>query len=282
MTPLKTLLWVVGTLTVVVLAGGAYFLFSSPDDAPSMTMNDDMPRYRAGSLEIGVKTDPDTPRVGDNRLIVDVRDSNGAPVSIKVEAYAEMPAMGAMPAMRAPADLKETAPGRYEGSINLSMRGEWPLTMSLEADGQPLRLQFDLATDRAEMPIASGGTLIGAANQDRMNAEDSGMPRYRVGDLEIALDIDPGTARVGDNKIMIEVRDGEGQPVEDIDIEAFAQMPAMGAMQAMRAPADLKATGPGRYEGSMNLSMRGEWPLTVKISDPIRGDKRLQFDLATD
>ena len=282
MTPLKTPLWVVGTLAVVVLAGGAYFLLSSQDDAPSMTMNDDMPRYRAGSLEIGVKTDPGTPRVGNNRLIVDVRDSNGAPVSIKIEAYAEMPAMGAMPAMRAPADLKETAPGHYEGSMNLSMRGEWPLTMSLEADGQPLRLQFDLATDRAEMPIASGGTLIGAANQDRLNAEDSGMPRYRVGDLEIALDIDPGTARVGDNKIMIEVRDGEGQPVEDIDIEAFAQMPAMGAMQAMRAPADLKATGPGRYEGSMNLSMRGEWPLTVKISDPIRGDKRLQFDLATD
>ena len=56
----------------------------------------------------------------------------------------------------------------------------------------------------------------------------------------------------------------------------------MGAMPAMRAPADLKKTGPGQYEGSMNLSMRGEWPLTVEINDPVRGDKRLQFDLATD
>lgn len=32
----------------------------------------------------------------------------------------------------------------------------------------------------------------------------------------------------------------------------------------------------------MNLSMRGEWPLTVAIKDPQHGDKRLQFDLATD
>jgi Cu(I)/Ag(I) efflux system membrane fusion protein len=56
----------------------------------------------------------------------------------------------------------------------------------------------------------------------------------------------------------------------------------MGAMPAMRAPADLEKVSPGRYEGSMDLSMRGEWPLTVEIKDPQRGDKRLQFDLATD
>ncbi|HEC03013.1 MAG TPA: efflux RND transporter periplasmic adaptor subunit [Phycisphaerales bacterium] len=171
MTSLKALLWVVGTLTVVVLAGAAYFLFSSPAGAPSITMNDDMPRYRAGSVEIGVKTDPGTPRVGDNRLIVDVRDSNGAPVSTKIEAYAEMPAMGAMQAMRAPADLKETAPGHYEGSMNLSMRGEWPLTVKIS---DPIRgdkrLQFDLATDREGLTIAAGGTPVGGS---AMPADDA-------------------------------------------------------------------------------------------------------------
>lgn len=107
-------------------------------------------------------------------------------------------------------------------------------------------------------------------------------PRYRAGDLELTVDIDPGTARVGDNKLMIEVRDEDGQAIQDIDISAFAQMPAMGAMPAMRAPADLREMAPGRHEGSLNLSMRGEWPLTVEIKDPRRGDKRLQFDLATD
>lgn len=276
--------WVVGLLFVVAAAGAGY-LFISPGDneAPAAAATDDMPRYRAGRFEIGVITDPKTPRVGDNRLIVEVRDIDGNPVSTEIDAYAEMPAMGAMPAMRAPTDLKETAPGRYEGAMDLSMRGEWPLTMSFTpTGGSPVRLQFDLATDRAEMPIAAGGTAIGNTSASDTTAADSGMPRYRAGDLEIAIGIDPSTARVGDNTLMIELRDADGQPIENVDIEAFAQMPAMGAMPAMRAPADLEPMGSGRYEGSMDLTMRGEWPLTVEIKDPERGDKRLQFDLATD
>jgi Cu(I)/Ag(I) efflux system membrane fusion protein len=275
--------WIAAVTTVVAFGGGAWVYISTPDgEELAITAKDDMPRYRAGAFDVGVMTDPRTPKVGDNRLIVDVRDVNGKPVSTQVDAYAEMPAMGAMPAMRAPADLKETAPGRYEGSVDLAMRGEWPLTMTVATEGgSPVRLQFDLATDRAEIPIAAGGVPIGSGG-DGMKAPDSGMPRYQAGDLEIAVDIDPGTARVGDNKVMIELRDADGQPVDDADIDAFAQMPAMGAMSAMRAPADLKKTGPGQYEGSMNLPMRGEWPLTVEIKDPVRGDKRLQFDLATD
>lgn len=281
----KTLLWIAAIVILAAVGGGTWFLLSDSDlDAPSEVAQSDMPRYAAGGLVIGVTTDPGTPRVGDNRLIVEVREPGGKPVSVDIDAYAEMPAMGAMQAMRAPADLKEMAPGRYEGSVDLSMRGEWPMTMTFQTpQGQPVRLQFDLATDRAEMPIAAGGTPIGAVSGNAVGtAADSGMPRYRAGNLEIAIDIDPHTARVGDNKLMIEVRDEAGNPIPGIDVDAFAQMPAMGAMPAMRAPADLKEMDPGRYEGSMNLSMRGEWPLTVEIMDPQGGDKRLQFDLATD
>jgi membrane fusion protein, copper/silver efflux system len=281
---MNPIIWIAGVIALVILGGITWLVYSPQEGgAPVLVTNDDMPRYSAGALEVGVMTDPRTPQVGDNRLIVELRDVNGKPISTQIDAYAEMPAMGAMPAMRAPADLKETAPGRYEGSVDLSMRGEWPLTMSVATEsGPPVRLQFDLATDRAEMPIAVGGVLIGNSGAAGMSAADSGLPRYQAGDLEIAVDIDPGTARVGDNKIMIELRDADGQPIDDADIDAFAQMPAMGAMSAMRAPADLKKMGPGKYEGSMDLSMRGEWPLTVEIKDPVRGDKRLQFDLATD
>jgi len=295
----RAILWIAGITALAVVGAGAwFFLFSPGSEDPPAVAQHNMPRYRAGGLEIGISTDPATPHVGDNRLIVEVREPNGNPVSVDIDAYAEMPAMGAMPAMRAPADLEETAPGRYEGLMDLSMRGEWPLTMRFQTpQGQPVRLQFDLATDRAGLPIAAGGTPIGVEKQGAMhvgegnvgaaargsiNAGESGMPRYRAGDLEIAIDIDPATAQVGDNKIMIEVRDGEGQLVQAIDINAFATMPAMGAMAAMRAPADLEEVSPGRYEGSMDLAMRGEWPLTVEIKDSQRGDRRLQFDLATD
>lgn len=154
-------------IAAVVLAGGtSFFLTMSGDDERAIAQSD-MPLYRAGGLEVGVVTEPATPRVGDNRLIVELRSPDGNPVTgVAIEAYAEMPAMGAMPVMRAPADMEEIAPGRYAGSMNLSMRGEWPLTLSFSSPaGRPVRMQFDLATDRANMPIAAGGTPIGGATE---------------------------------------------------------------------------------------------------------------------
>lgn len=161
----KTLLWVAGVVALVVVFGGIYlFMPGSGANAPVSVVKDDMPRYRAGALEIGVRTDPPIPRVGDNRLVVEVRDANGNPVSIQIDAYAEMPAMGAMAAMRAPADLKEMESGRYEGSVDLTMRGEWPLTVEIKDPKRgDKRLQFDLATDREGLTIAAGGTPVGGA-----------------------------------------------------------------------------------------------------------------------
>ncbi|MFZ5654536.1 MAG: efflux RND transporter periplasmic adaptor subunit [Pseudomonadota bacterium] len=147
-----------GIATYGVMRGGG------PDAAPSGAATaQEIPGYRAGGLEIGVATVPATPRVGDNRLIVELHTPGGEPVSdVTIEAYAEMPAMGAMPAMRAPADLEQVAPGRYEGSMNLSMRGEWPLTIAIDhPQGQEdQRLQFDLATDREGLTIATGGAPL--------------------------------------------------------------------------------------------------------------------------
>tara|TARA_R110001599_G_scaffold326461_2_gene539045 strand:+ start:9163 stop:10605 length:1443 start_codon:yes stop_codon:yes gene_type:complete len=152
-------------MALVILGGIAWSNFSPRGaDAPALATKDDLPRYRAGAFEVGVMTDPRIPQVGKNRLIVDVRDANGKPISTQIEAYAEMPAMGAMPAMRAPADLQETAPGRYEGSVDLSMRGEWPLTVEIKDPVRgDKRLQFDLATDREGLTIAAGATPVGGA-----------------------------------------------------------------------------------------------------------------------
>jgi len=276
----------IATLTLAGIATYVVMRGTGLDTVPSRGATaQEIPRYRAGGLEVGVTTIPATPRVGDNRLIVELRTPDGEPVSdVAIEAHAEMPAMGAMPAMRAPAALVESVPGRYEGAMDLSMRGEWPLTVTFESPaGEPVRMQFDLATDRATMPIAAGGTPIKGAVQPPGTAATDALPRYRAGDLVIGVNIEPRTVRVGENLLIVEVRDENGDPVSDVDIDAFAQMPAMGAMPAMRAPADLEQVAPGRYEGSMNLSMRGEWPLTIAIEHPEgQEDQRLQFDLATD
>ena len=158
----KKLLWLTVTLVLVTIAGGIYFILSEPDaEKSSAVAENNLFRYQAGGLKIGLATNPSIPRVGDNELIIEVRDSSGNPVSVAIDAYAEMPAMGAMPAMRAPTDLKEIASGRYEGTMNLSMRGEWPLTVTIK-DPQhgEKRLQFDLATDREGLAIVAGATPV--------------------------------------------------------------------------------------------------------------------------
>jgi Cu(I)/Ag(I) efflux system membrane fusion protein len=150
---------------VIAVAGGSWLLLSQRGGDTPAAPASDMPRYRAGGVEIGITTVPATPRVGDNRLVVELRTLDGDPVTdVSIDAYAEMAAMGAMPAMRVPAGMQETAPGRYTGSMNLAMRGEWPLTLSFQSpDGQPARMRFGLATDRKGLTISAGASPVGGA-----------------------------------------------------------------------------------------------------------------------
>jgi Cu(I)/Ag(I) efflux system membrane fusion protein len=161
----KTTLIGVGLAVVAAMAAALYFTSQSENPAANSDMtsaDSTAPAFRAGDLQLSVTTDPGTPRVGDNTLVIELWRADGERVSdIDVDAFAEMPAMGAMPAMRAPADLEQTALGRFEGELNLSMRGEWPLTVEItDPQGGDQRLIFGLATDRAEIAIASGGTPI--------------------------------------------------------------------------------------------------------------------------
>lgn len=161
----KNLLWLTGFLLLVVFAVGIYFYLTESDTEKSSTVAvNNMHRYQADNLAIGLAIKPSIPRVGDNQLLIEVKDLKGNPISVAIDAYAEMPAMGAMPAMRAPVDLKEIAPGRYEGIVNLSMRGEWPLTVIVkDAQHGEKRLQFDLATDRESLAITSGASPVDIA-----------------------------------------------------------------------------------------------------------------------
>jgi Cu(I)/Ag(I) efflux system membrane fusion protein len=160
----KQTLWIAGFVSIVIIFGGVYFFKSElKSKAQSTTIKNDMPRYQIGELEIGVMTDPTTPMVGENHLIIELREPDGAPVSgVAINAYAEMPAMGAMPAMRRPAGLQKTTPGRYEGKIAIPMRGEWPLTIEIKDSRRgDQRLKFDLATDREGLTLAAGAKSIG-------------------------------------------------------------------------------------------------------------------------
>ena len=163
----KPTLWMTGIATLVIVGSGIYLFVMEPRSGTLATVaKNDMPRYRVGELEIGVTTDPVTPRVGENYLIIELREFGGASVSdVAINAYAEMPAMGSMPAMRIPTGLQKTTHGRYEGKIELPMRGEWPLTIEIkDSKHGDQRLQFDLATDRKGLTIAAGAKSLGGTD----------------------------------------------------------------------------------------------------------------------
>lgn len=102
-----------------------------------------------------------------------------------------------------------------------------------------------------------------------------------AGPFEVAVEVLPAAPEVGDNRIAIQVRTQEGEPVTDAEVVAVAEMPAMGTMPAMYAQADVVETAPGLYEGDFELSMAGEWPLAVEIV--VGEDKHvdLTYEMAT-
>ena len=133
--------------------------------------------YRSGPFQLGIELEPQTPRVGKNTLTVVLQDRGGEMLSgASIKAVAEMPAMGAMPAMQAPADMTEIEPGLYRGTFEPSMEGSWPLTLNIQAPGLPERkLNFDLAIGREGLQLASGASRIdGSADGGSGGGSDRG------------------------------------------------------------------------------------------------------------
>jgi len=114
--------------------------------------------HEAGPFKVRAALDPETPKVGKNRVTIWVQDETGQPLAgATLKAVAVMPAMGSMPAMYAPAEMSEIEPGRYEGEFQPSMGGEWPLTVEIEAAVGKGSITFDLATGRKGLRCATCG-----------------------------------------------------------------------------------------------------------------------------
>ncbi len=119
--------------------------------------------HEVGPFKVRAALDPETPKVGKNRVTIWLQDETGQPLSgAALKAVAVMPAMGSMPAMYAPASMREIETGRYEGEFQPSMGGEWPLTIEIKTDMGKDSITFDLATGRKGLRCATcGGSDIG-------------------------------------------------------------------------------------------------------------------------
>lgn len=115
---------------------GALQNYQAPEPAPQ-------PAARAGaqSLEVGFRTDPDTPKAGEASLIVSVKDGGGQPVTgadVSVVLFmAAMPTMN-MPAIRTEAKLSPAGAGAYRGIGQVMMPGRWDVTVTIARAGQEL------------------------------------------------------------------------------------------------------------------------------------------------
>ena len=76
---------------VTGIAAGTFWANRSQGPLPSSTA--DLPTHRAGPFRFAVSVDPEVPAVGNNSVMIDLTDLEGAPVSdAAITAVATMPA----------------------------------------------------------------------------------------------------------------------------------------------------------------------------------------------
>jgi Cu(I)/Ag(I) efflux system membrane fusion protein len=78
----------------------------------------------AGVVE--ARLEPATPRVGENRMRIELKDAVGKPIdAADLRVKVHMHAMGTMPAMGGAARVREQGNGRYDADFTLDMGGTW-------------------------------------------------------------------------------------------------------------------------------------------------------------
>ena len=233
----------------------------------------DATSHDAGPFRVTVVLDPETPRVGKNRLTVLLRDRDDAPVEgARIEAVAEMPAMGSMPAMRAPADMKPAGGGRYQGQFEISMDGAWPLSLEIRAPQGRARLQFDLTTSRAGLRLTQASPAPGRA------AAPGDPGTLQAGPYRLAARAARDPAAAGRWRIEITARDARGAPVTGARLRAVAQKGEGRAAQNI--PATVEEAGTGRYLAGLTLPEAGRWALAIDLEteDLGHGDLVMELD----
>jgi len=93
---------------------------------------------------------------------------------------------------------------------------------------------------------------------------------HAVGGLELAAWNRPTPPRVGNNTLVMRIRDAGRAPLRDARIEALVSMPAMGSMPAMQSRGLARETSAGVYEAKYRLQAGGEWDVFLRVR-PDRG-----------
>jgi hypothetical protein len=121
---------------------------------------------------------------------------------------------------------------------------------------------------RSRVPIRLACSLAGVLGLAACAPDASGPVAVRGDGLVLEASVAPAAARVGENRLLLTLRDARGAPVAGAHVAAEVRMNAMGAMPAMGGPASVRELGEGRYEASFGLEMGGTWQLAVTAHAP--------------
>ena len=97
--------------------------------------------------------------------------------------------------------------------------------------------------------------------------------------LEVRTALEPSSPRVGENQLLIELRDAAGKPVPGADLDVKVHMHAMGAMPAMGGPAHVSALEDGRYQAHFEVDMGGTWLVEIQAKPPAGPMARVEGSL---
>lgn len=120
--------------------------------------------------------------------------------------------------------------------------------------------------------IAAMGISVGCGNGGEQPATDtvpaaSAPAGSAQTDVEITLRTKPDPVRTGDNTFEVMVTQ-DGKPVTDATVSTefyMAAMPSMN-MPEMRTKTDLSHVGNGLYRGDGQVTMAGDWDVTVMVT----------------
>lgn len=147
---------VLGTIVLLLMVSiGVVFLYQPTETAVKpQNMGD---THLAGAYQVQIKLMPEKPKIGKNQLTIVIRDPKDQHITNAIiQAYAEMPAMGSMQAMREAVSIENTGLGVYQGQYTLPMNGIWPLTVTIESNNLgKAELVFDMSTSRTGLKLTT-------------------------------------------------------------------------------------------------------------------------------
>lgn len=97
-------------------------------------------------------------------------------------------------------------------------------------------------------------------------------------DIQLGLTAVPFPAHVGDGRLVIQVTDGAGNPINDARLSIKGDMTHAGMVPVL---AEIESTGvDGYYEVPFAWTMAGDWIVTIEATLPDGTRARERFDLS--